>query len=308
MNKSIVVIGSSNTDMVVKSDRFPESGETILGGDFYMLPGGKGANQAVAAARLGGNVNFMCRVGEDLFGRRAIEGYKKEDISTENVIVDSERPSGVAIITVNGSGENKIVVAPGANNGFTNKEIEEGYDLIANAKIVVIQLEIPIQTVGKIIESANKNETYVILNPAPAQPLPTWFYEDLYLITPNETETESLTGIELKDDQTKIEAAEWFQKRGVNNIVITMGDRGSFLVTENYTGHISAPDVKAVDTTAAGDVFNGALSVSLAKEKTLKEAVEFANKAAALSVKKIGAQSSCPTSEEINDFESIINY
>lgn len=306
MRKSILVIGSSNTDMIIKSERFPDPGETILGGDFYMLPGGKGANQAVAAARLGGEVSFICRVGDDLFGKRSIQVYEEERISTDNIIVDPKERSGVALISVNGDGENKIVVASGANNGFKEEEIENVYKIISRSDYVIMQLEIPVSIVGKIIQFSKQTDTNIILNPAPAQKLPDWFFEDLFLVTPNETETEILTGINVSDELTAKKAALWFQNKGVRNVVITLGKNGSYLVTSNEAYAISTPNVNTIDSTAAGDVFNGALAVALANGQSFKEAVNFASIAAALSVKKIGAQSSCPTLEDVWAFSQTL--
>ena len=306
MRKSILVIGSSNTDMIIKSERFPDPGETILGGDFYMLPGGKGANQAVAAARLGGEVSFICRVGDDQFGKRSIQVYQEERISTDNIIIDPEERSGVALISVNGDGENKIVVASGANNGFKEEEIENVYKIISRADYVILQLEIPVSIVGKIIQFSKRTDTNIILNPAPAQKLPDWFFDDLFLVTPNETETEILTGINVCDELTAKKAALWFQNKGVRNVVITLGKNGSYLVTSNEAYAISTPNVDTIDSTAAGDVFNGALAVALANGQSFKQAVNFASIAAALSVKKIGAQSSCPTLEDVLAFSKTL--
>ncbi len=306
MRKSILVIGSSNTDMIIKSERFPDPGETILGGDFYMLPGGKGANQAVAAARLGGEVSFICRVGDDQFGKRSIQVYQEEGISTDNIIIDPEERSGVALISVNGDGENKIVVASGANNGFQEEEIENVYKIISRADYVILQLEIPVSIVGKIIQFSKRTDTNIILNPAPAQKLPDWFFDDLFLVTPNETETEILTGINVCDELTAKKAALWFQNKGVRNVVITLGKNGSYLVTSNEAYAISTPNVDTIDSTAAGDVFNGALAVALANGQSFKQAVNFASIAAALSVKKIGAQSSCPTLEDVLAFSKTL--
>ena len=306
MRKSILVIGSSNTDMIIKSERFPDPGETILGGDFYMLPGGKGANQAVAAARLGGEVSFICRVGDDQFGKRSIQVYQEDGISTDNIIIDPEERSGVALISVNGDGENKIVVASGANNGFQEEEIENVYKIISRADYVILQLEIPVSIVGKIIQFSKRTDTNIILNPAPAQKLPDWFFDDLFLVTPNETETEILTGINVCDELTAKKAALWFQNKGVRNVVITLGKNGSYLVTSNEAYAISTPNVDTIDSTAAGDVFNGALAVALANGQSFKQAVNFASIAAALSVKKIGAQSSCPTLEDVLAFSKTL--
>lgn len=306
MSKKIVVVGSANMDMVVKSERFPKSGETILGGDFFLFKGGKGANQAVAAARLGGEVFFICKVGDDDFGRRCINYYKSTGINTDHILIDQEHATGVAMILVNGEGENKIVVAPGANSMITRDEIVTHKSVIIGAGILVLQLEIPLEIIGQILKLSKKYEIKVVLNPAPARSLPEWFYDDLFLITPNETEASQLTGIKIEDEDSVLEAAKRLKSFGVKNVVITMGDRGAFALTEGYTGFISANNVKVIDTTAAGDVFNGALSVALTLSKPWKDAVVFANRAATLSVSKNGAQNSAPTIEELRNFASTL--
>ncbi|MFH5884675.1 ribokinase [Halalkalibaculum sp. DA3122] len=299
MEENIVVIGSANVDMVVKTDEFPKPGETIIGGRFFKFAGGKGANQAVSAARLGGNVTFICKVGDDDLGRSSIENYKEEGINTDNILIDNEEPTGVALITVNKKGENKIVVAPGANSTLTVNEIEQLSDLISSASVIVLQLEIPLEIIGQVLTIAKQNDTRVILNPAPAQKLPNSYYKGLYLITPNETEVEQLTGVRITDQSTANEAANKFRDMGIQNVVITLGEKGAFLSAGEYSEFVSAPQVNVKDTTAAGDVFNGALAVALTEKRSWKEAIVFACKAAALSVTKNGAQSSVPTVTEI---------
>ncbi|MBC7743965.1 MAG: ribokinase [Flavobacterium sp.] len=293
-DKNILVIGSSNTDMVVKTDRFPKPGETILGGEFFMFGGGKGGNQAVAAARLGGNVTFLCKVGTDVFGDNAIQGYKKESVETNYILRDQEQASGVALITVDSEGENSIIVAPGANNNLSIADITESINLIHQADIVLLQLEIPLKTVSHVLKLAKESHKKVILNPAPAAVLSDEDYKNLFLITPNETEAELLSGISVTDEGSAAKAAIHLKEKGVKNVVITMGKNGAYVDAKDFVGLIASPIAKAVDSTAAGDVFNGALAVALAQERSWKETVEFACKAASISVTRMGAQLSAP--------------
>lgn len=296
----IVVIGSSNTDMVVKTNRFPNPGETILGGTFFMFAGGKGANQAVAAARMGGEVVLVTKVGNDVFGRQAIEGFEKEKIDTSYISTDMERASGTALIIVNESGENKIVVAPGSNDTLSENDVLKAAKEIEEAEVILMQLEIPISSVVFAAAQGLKTESKVILNPAPAQELPKEIYSNLYLITPNETEAQLLTGVEVKDDDSISEAAQILLDRGVRNVIITLGARGAYFQNEYHSFFVAAPQVEAVDTTAAGDIFNGTLAVALANKNDWKSALEFACKAASLSVTRMGAQASAPFLSEIS--------
>jgi ribokinase len=296
---SILIIGSSNTDMVIKTKKIPVPGETILGGTFLMNPGGKGANQAVAAARLNGKVTFITKCGIDLFGAQAIELFMKEGIDTRYVVKDNELPSGIALITVDSAGENSIVVAPGSNGNLLQEDIPSTLFEIGEYGILLLQLEIPIRTVEYSAFSATKNGIKVVLNPAPAQKLSDNLLKQLWLITPNETEVEILTGISVYDISSAEKAATWLQQKGVKNIIVTMGCAGAYLKSESFTGMAPGVKVKAVDTTAAGDVFNGALAVALSEGKDLLEAVQFANKAASISVTRMGAQASAPYRNEI---------
>ncbi|MCW5517789.1 ribokinase [Muriicola sp. Z0-33] len=296
----ILVVGSSNTDMVVKTPRFPEPGETILGGDFFMFPGGKGANQAVAAARMGGDVSFICCVGDDIFGQNALKGYKKEGINVEGCLKAEGTPSGVALITVNKEGENEIVVASGANNLLSESHILEHKELLNSAEVLLTQLETPMEVVSQLANICKNSGQRFIVNPAPAQPLSDAILDGLFLITPNETESKLLTGIEVNDEESAAMACEGFFDKGVQNVIITMGSRGAFFMNKTQKMLIKPPKVTAVDTTAAGDVFNGTLAVFLAEGQGWKESIEQANKAAAVSVTKMGAQASAPFKSEIN--------
>ncbi len=299
MAGKIIVIGSSNTDMVVKSPELPLPGETILGGKFFMFPGGKGANQAVAAARLGGEVVLIARTGSDVFGRQAVAGFRQEGIHTNYVISDENAPSGVALIMVDQKGENTISVAPGANNQLIEKDIEGAMQEIASARVGLLQLEIPLSTVVYAVSRFYKHGKKVILNPAPARPLPEDLLRQLYLITPNETEAHILTGIQVSNPETAGQAAMQLREKGVAQVVLTLGAKGAYVSSQDFSGMIPSPKVEAVDTTAAGDIFNGALAVALAKEMTLERAVTFACQAAAISVTRMGAQASAPYLHEM---------
>ena len=295
---NILVIGSSNTDMVIKTPRFPQPGETLLGGTFFMNPGGKGANQAVAAARLGGNVQFICKVGRDLFGQQALRTYQKEKIDVSASIQDETHPSGIAIITVDQQGENTIVVAPGANFQLNPDELTPALEYIQHTPIVLVQLEIPLFTLEYISQHATGT---LILNPAPAQPLSTSLLSRIHTITPNEHEAQHLTGIAIKDRNSAREAARLLRQKGVQQVIITLGARGAYLQTDAEEAFVSAPPVIAQDTTAAGDVFNGALAVAMAENLPIRKAVIFACKAASLSVTRMGAQDAAPFRYEVAD-------
>ncbi len=295
----IIVIGSSNTDMVVQSDHLPAPGETILGGTFLMNPGGKGANQAVAASRLGGNVTFVSKTGDDVFGKQTVQNLQKEGIYTDFITIDPDLPSGIALITVDAQGENCIVVAPGSNMALTPDDLDLALDRIKLTEIILLQLEIPIETVRYAIEAANRHGGKVILNPAPAQKLPDSLLKNLYMITPNESEAEILSGIRVADKASAEKAALILRDKGIEQVIITMGANGAYLLSEKYSELIPAPKVEAVDTTAAGDTFNGALAVTLSEGFDLREAVLFANRAASIAVTRTGAQASTPYRHEL---------
>lgn len=301
MKLSIVIAGSSNTDMVLKTVRFPKPGETILGGDFFMFQGGKGANQAVAAARLGGKITFICKVGADIFGSNAISHYIKEGINVDQIVQTEKAPTGVALITVNAEGENEIVVAQGANALLSVNDVENAQRVLSNADYVLTQLETPVATVEYLAYYATANQKKLVLNPAPAAAIPSSVYKGLFLITPNETEAEILTGIEVADETTAQQAVEFLKAKGVLNVIITMGSKGAYVSSDDFQGMVETVKVKAIDTTAAGDVFNGALVVALSENKTWKEAVKFACKAAAISVTQMGAQSSAPYRNQMDE-------
>jgi ribokinase len=296
----IIVIGSSNTDMVIKTSKLPVPGETIMGGVFLMNPGGKGANQAVAAARLGGKVTFLTKRGNDLFGNQTVGLLMREDIDTEYIVKDPELPSGVALITVDSAGENSIVVAPGSNGNLLEEDIPIQVLSNENFEILLLQLEIPLKTVEYAAVLASENGIKVILNPAPACQLSDNLLQHIWLITPNETEAEIITGLQISDIPSASRAADLIHEKGVNNIIITLGETGAFVKSDSFTGLIPGIKVIPVDTTAAGDVFNGALAVAVSEGKDLREAVIFANKAAAISVTRMGAQASAPYRNELD--------
>ena len=300
MNAKILVVGSNNSDMVIKADRLPKAGETILGGTFFMKPGGKGANQAVAAARLGGKVTFVSKIGNDIFGRQAVELFEEEGIDTSNIFSDPDHPSGVALITVDQHAENCIVVASGANATLLPKDLGNLGAEIAAANFILMQLEIPIETVEFVTNQAQQSGTRVVLNPAPAQPLSDELLRKLHVITPNRVEAEMLTGLKVTDLESAKQAAAMIREKGVKNVIITLGTEGALLHNEDGFVLIPADEVVPVDTTGAGDVFNGALTVALCEEQPTAEAVLFACKAAGNSVTKLGAQASAPYRNELN--------
>ncbi len=297
--KKIIVIGSCNTDMVIKSERLPVPGETILGGTFLMNPGGKGANQAVAVARLGGKVTFITKIGDDLFGKESVNLYLSEGINTDFTFSDPKNPSGVALITVDAYGENCIVVASGANSSLSIEDIESARAEIETADILLMQLEIPLETVEYAAKLAHKKGIKIILNPAPACYLPTSLLHCLYVITPNKIEAEILSGVKVRDWESAKEAADVINKKGVDIVVITLGAQGALVKYEGKYYEVPAVKVDAIDTTAAGDVFNGALCVGIAEGKGIIEAVEFACKSSALAVIRLGAQASIPYRDQV---------
>jgi len=302
MKPSILVVGSSNTDMVIKAHHLPAAGETILGGTFLMNPGGKGANQAVAAARLGGRVGFIAKTGNDIFGRQSIQLFQEEGIDTSHIFSDSKNPSGVALITVDAKGENCIVVASGANATLSAADLAKAKETIQQSSIILMQLEIPISSVEYVISLAENGQAKVVLNPAPACTLPDELLSKISIITPNKTEAEMLTGIPITDINSAEKAAMALSEKGIETVIITLGSKGAMVLDNNAFTMVPAPIVDAVDTTAAGDVFNGALVVALSEGKDMLEAVSFACKAAAISVTRMGAQSSTPSRNEVEVF------
>jgi len=302
MGRKIVVVGSSNTDMIIQVEHIPKPGETIIGGAFSIAAGGKGANQAVAAARAGGSVTLVARVGKDMFGKQAINAFVKDDIDVGHVKQDSDTPSGVALIFVDKDGENSIAVASGANANVSPADVQAARDSIAAADILLMQLETPLETIQAATQIASENDVRVILNPAPAQPLNDGILQQVSVLTPNESEAELLTGIPVKNETDAETAANALFDKGIKTVLITLGSKGALVFDSDYRGLVPGFKVEAVDSTAAGDAFNGALAVALAEETPLKDAVAFANAGGALSVTKLGAQPSAPSRSEIDLF------
>lgn len=300
--QQILVVGSTNTDMVIKAAHLPRPGETILGGTFFMNPGGKGANQAVAIARLGAPVTFICKTGTDIFGHQSQQLFEAEGINTSYVFSDPQNPSGVALISVDDKAENCIVVASGANANLTPEDLKKAEEAIDQCDIVLLQLEIPMETVEYVAKIAFEKGKKVILNPAPAQPLSAKLLSHLYLITPNETEAEMISGVKITDEASANEAAQVLSEKGVQNVIITLGSKGALVYSNGEGEVVPAYKVNAIDTTAAGDVFNGALTVALSEGRDLKEASRFGCKASAISVTRSGAQSSAPYRNEVDIF------
>ena len=289
-------------DLVVKSPRIPVVGETILGEDFIMTPGGKGANQAVAAVKLGAQVYFIAKLGDDIFAEQSLKNFKKEGVKTKYVIQTSDAPSGVALITVDDAGNNVIVVAPGANQKLSPEDVKKAESDIASSGAVVAQLEIPLETVEFAAQLANDSGVPFILDPAPAQKLSPELLQMVDVLTPNETEAQILTDTDVTEEDSARIAAKKLLECGVKSVIVTMGAKGFLLAADDKMEFVPAVKVNAVDATAAGDAFTGSLAVGLAQGKTLADAATFANYVAALSVTKMGAQSSMPTREAVEDF------
>lgn len=301
----VLVIGSINMDMVVRAEHLPTPGETVLGRDFQTIPGGKGANQAVGAARLGAQVAMYGKLGKDEFGQVLRDNLTAEGIDVTQIGVAEDVPSGIAIITLDETGQNSIVVASGANMQINPEEVITAWNNIKPVDVVVMQLEIPVACVTAAARVAKESGAKVVLNPAPARALPDDLLSMVDVLVPNESETEILTGEKIEDDHQAIMAAGKLLAKGVGHVILTLGSRGAMVVEQNKEAVILPPhSVDVVDTTAAGDAFVAGLSVRLAEKAYLVEAARFGNAAGALAVTRLGAQPAMPTREEV---EKLLN-
>jgi ribokinase len=301
---NIVVVGSANTDLVVRVRSLPRPGETVIGGTFASVGGGKGANQAVAAARAGGHTTFIAKLGADAMGDAAVAAFSADGIDTTFITRDPATPSGVAFILVDDRGENSIAVAAGANDCLTPADVDRASAAIRAADILLVQLEIPLETVRHAVSVAHAAGVPVILNPAPARPLDAGLLAQVAILTPNETEAELLTGLAVTDESSAASAAGRLLATGPRSAVITLGRKGALVAEAAATAHVAGYEVTPVDTVAAGDVFNGCLAVAIAEGKSLVEAARFANAAAAIAVTRHGAQASAPRRDEIFAIQS----
>ena len=292
----ILVIGSLNADLVVRAPRFPAPGETISGEDLAIIPGGKGANQAVAVSRQGASVAMVGRVGNDAFGPMLTQNLQKNNVDTAHVRIDPAA-TGTAIIVVDVDGQNSIVLSPGANGKVTLSDVDAVS--FQDAKMLLLQLEIPLETVVHTASLARQNGLRVILNPAPAQSVPDSLLADVGILVPNENELQLLTGMPVTDTDSAKSAAQILLEKGVKTVIVTLGSNGALLVTSKQVTHIPAFKVNVVDTTAAGDAFIGGLAVALLKGKSLEEAVRYGNASGALAATRFGAQPSLPTKDEV---------
>lgn len=304
MNK-LIVLGSVNADHVLQVPSFPRPGETLMGRNYQVIPGGKGANQAVAAARLGADIGFIACVGSDSFGQNIIQSFAQDGINTDYVSSIQSTPTGVALIQVSDEGENSICLSPEANNALDQDRVSIFKDPIQHCDYLLLQLETPldgIESAIKLAKSSSNSDIKVVLNPAPAKALPDSILNNIDIITPNETEAEVLTGIAVTDDNSAQEAANNLHEKGISTVIITLGAKGVWL-SENGKGKIiQGFKVKALDTTAAGDTFNGAFVTALLEGVDTVQAIYFAHAAAALSVTRFGAQTSIPTLQETDNF------
>ncbi len=302
MDNKVVVIGSYNTDMIIRTSRIPQRGETIIGGQFSTVSGGKGANQAVAAARAGAKVWFIGRVGKDAFGVDARKHLLRNGINIDYIIEDEHAPTGVASIIVDDAGENSIVVASGANANLCFDDVRAAETVIAGADVMLLQLETPLDTVESAIRIAASHGVKVILNPAPANDIPDAWFSDISIITPNEVEAEMLTGVKIDSEERIVETAEIMLAKGPDAVIITLGNKGVYYCDAFKRLRLAAYEVPAVDSTGAGDVFNGALAACYSANVPIDETLRLASAAAAISVTKAGAQDAAPFLMEIHDF------
>lgn len=302
MKDTIIVIGSSNVDMIMKVDHIPAKGETVINGNFMQVYGGKGANQAVAAARAGGEVAFISCVGDDVFAPPFTRNLKEDGINTTYLYKETGVPCGTALIMIDEFGENIITVAPGANLRLTPDHLETASEMITNSKIIVLQNEIPVETVERAIDMAVKAGIKVLYNLAPARELNPSYLNKIDFLILNEFEASFLTGKKVESVKQAQMAADGLRKKGVKTVIVTLGSQGSVVSDETFTEKVDAFKVEVLDTTAAGDIFCGSLAVAITEGKQIKNAVRFATASSALAVSKMGAQPSAPTRKEIESF------
>lgn len=301
MNK-LVVLGSVNADHVLQVASFPRPGETLHGHSYCVIPGGKGANQAVAAARLGADIAFIACVGDDSFGHQMRDTFAREGMNTEAVMIEDDMPTGIAMIQVAATGENSICISAEANGCLTPERLAPHHHLIEQADTLLMQLETPMETIEAAAKIAKQAGTRVVLNPAPAQPLSDDLLQHLDMITPNETEAELLTGVKVDNVTTAQQAADALHAKGIKQVLITLGSQGVWLSDNGKGRQVPGFRVDAKDTTAAGDTFNGALLTALQEGREMEEAIRFAHAAAAISVTRFGAQTSIPHRREVERF------
>ncbi len=299
-----MVIGSCNMDMTVRCKDLPIPGQTILGDSFYTNPGGKGANQGVAAAKLGARTQIVARVGNGMFIPRFFESYGKVGLGHDYIVRDPETPSGTALIFVDEDGENMIVVAPGANQKLSTADIDAARPVIEGAKVMILQLEVPLETVIHAAKMAKTYDTTVILNPAPVRALPQELLQNIDIIVANEVEVMVLSGAKDVDTSTAAAACRPIIESGVDCVITTLGKDGAVIATRDSASKVRGFKVNAIDTTSAGDTFVGALACGLTEGMSLEDATRFANAAAALSATKVGAQQSMPTRDEVDEMLS----
>lgn len=300
--QKVMIVGSYNTDLAVRTPHIPVGGETIMGSGFVIGPGGKGANQAVAAARLGADTTMLVKLGMDIFGDQAADNLVKEGVSADQLLRSKDEPTGAAFIIVDQNGENMIVVAGGANNTLSVEDVENAKRQIQQAKVLLLQLEVPLETVTRAIEIAHGAGVKVILNPAPGRSLDADLLSKVDVLTPNETEAQIITGLPVETIEQAEAAGKKLVSQGVGVVVITMGGKGSLVVSKDLVKHIPGHTVTVVDTTGAGDAFSGALAVALSEEMKLEDAVKFATAAAALQVTRFGTAPAMPYRQEVLSF------
>ncbi|KGQ42600.1 ribokinase [Gallibacterium anatis] len=300
--QKLTVLGSINADHVIQVPHFPQPGETLSGQNYHIVYGGKGANQAVAAARLGAKVDFIACIGEDKIGLEMKQAFQKDGINTDSIATIQSETTGIAMIQVADSGENSIVISAGANAHLTTNIVDKFKQKILDADALLMQLETPLDAIIYATKIAKQAGKHTVLNPAPAKALPDELLAQLTMITPNETEAEVLTGVKVVDEQSAAQAAAVFHQKGVAIVLITLGAKGVFISHNALQKIIPGFRVQAKDTTAAGDTFNGALVTALLEQKSLEEAIQFAHAAAAISVTRFGAQTSIPSRQETLDF------